>query len=111
MNKSEFMKRLSKDIEILEKENSQKKFPITVTVESKDNGKKVFYTDSLFLTTNNKKGVFTLTQCEDVRGYTLLKLGIKQIEVIEEMIKDEKFKPAREIFVSILKDIVDEFSD
>ena len=111
MNKSEFFKILNKDIEALEKENSQKEFPITITVESKKYGKKVFYTDSLFLTANNKKGAFTLTQCQDVRGFTLLKLGVKQIETIEEMIRDEKFKPARVIFLSMLQDILDEFSD
>lgn len=111
MNKSEFFKRLNKDIEALEKENREKNFPITITVESKEYGKKVFHTDSLFLTSNNKKGVFTLTQTQDVRGFTLLKLGVKQIETIEEIIKAEEFKPARVIFLSMLKDIVDEFSD
>ena len=111
MNKSEFFKRLNKDIKALEKENSQKRFPITITVESKEYGKKVFHSDSLILTANNKKGVFALTQFQDARGLTLLKLGIKQIESIEETIKNEDFEPARHIFLSMLKDIIDQFSD
>lgn len=110
MNKSEFFKRLDKDIEALEKENSEKKFfPITITVESKEYGKKVLHTDSLLLTANNKNGVFTLTQCQDARGFTLLKLGIKQIDSIEEIIKNEKFKPARYIFLSMLEDILNKY--
>lgn len=111
MNKSEFFKRLNKDIEALEKENSEKKFPITITVESKEYGKKVFHTDSLFLTANNKKGAFTLTQCQDARGFTLLKLGIKQIDSIEEIVKNEEFKPARYIFLSMLEDILNKYKN
>ena len=111
MNKSEFFKKLNKDIEELEKENSQKKFPITITVESKEYGKKVFYTDSLFLTANSRKGTFTLTECQDTKGFTLLKLGIKQIETIEEIVKDEKFKPARFIFLSMLEDILNKYKN
>lgn len=111
MNKSEFFKMLNKHIESLEKENSEKKFPITITIESKEYGKKVFHTDSLFLTANNKKGPFTLTQCQAVRGFTLLKLGIEQINFIEQIVKNEEFKPAKYIFLSMLKDILDKYKD
>lgn len=111
MNKSELFKRLNKDIEALEKENSQKKFPITITVESKEYGKQVFHTDGLLLTANNKKGVFTLTQCQGALCFTWLKLGIKQIESIEEIVKNEEFKPARYIFLSMLEDILNKYKD
>lgn len=109
MNKSEFFKGLNIDIEALEKENSEKEFPITITVESKEYGKKVFHTDSLFLTANNRKGTFTLTQCQRARGFTLLKLGIKQIDSIEEIIKNEELKYAKCIFLSMLEDILNRY--
>lgn len=109
MNKSEFIKRLDKDFEVFAKENSQKKFPITITIESKEYGKSVFYTDALFLTANNKKGPFTLEQCHGARGFTLLRLGVQQIESIEKIIKSEEFEPARYIFLSMLEDILKKY--
>lgn len=71
----------------------------------------MFYTDSLILTANKRDGVFSLTQSQDARGFTLLKLGIRQIESIEELVKNEEFKPARYIFLSMLEDILNKYKD
>lgn len=85
-----------------------RKFPITITVESQKMGKKVYKTNSFLLTAVNKKGAFTHRVAEECKGFDYIKCVVQYVDSIDEILKDA-YGTVNTIVLSMLQDILNKY--
>ena len=85
-----------------------RKFPITITVESQKMGKKIYKTNAFLLTAVSKTGTFTHRVAEKCNGVDYIKCVIQQINSIDEILKDAE-PPVKFLVLSMLKDILNKY--
>lgn len=87
-----------------------RKFPITITVESQKMGKKVYKTNAFLLTAVNKKGAFTHRVAEECKGFDYIKCVVQHVDSIDEILKDAE-SPVKFMVLSMLKDILNKYKN
>lgn len=87
-----------------------RKFPITITVESQKMGKKIYKTNVFLLTAVSKTCTFTYRVAEKCNGLDYIKCVIQQINSIDEILEDAK-SHVKFLVLSMLKDILNKYKD
>lgn len=85
-----------------------RKFPITITVESQKMGKKVYKTNAFLLTATSEKGAFTHGLAEECKGFDYIKCVVQHVDSIDEILKDAD-GPVNTIVLSMLQDILNKY--
>ena len=87
-----------------------RKFPITITVESQKMGKKVYKTNAFLLTAISKKGAFTHRGTEKCMGLDYIKCVVKHVDSIDGILKDAE-SPVKFMVLYMLKNILNKYKN